>query len=150
MWSIADKVVAERKMNPPTPKVNDLLQKMLDGRDPVTKEGLSDENIRFNMITFLIAGFVVHLMVPDQSRHETTSGTLGFTMYYLLKNPTALKTAREEVDRVLGHRFPTVKDIPHLGYIDQCLKEALRLQPTAPVTLLFEAMLTSGFYSNSA
>jgi cytochrome P450/NADPH-cytochrome P450 reductase len=29
---------------------------MLDGRDPVTKEGLSDQNIRYNMITFLIAG----------------------------------------------------------------------------------------------
>jgi cytochrome P450 / NADPH-cytochrome P450 reductase len=56
MNSIADGVIAERKAAGPAGKKNDLLQKMLDGRDPVTKEGLSDKNIRYNMITFLIAG----------------------------------------------------------------------------------------------
>jgi len=56
MNSIADGVIAERKAAGPEGKKNDLLQKMLDGRDPVTKEGLSDQNIRYNMITFLIAG----------------------------------------------------------------------------------------------
>jgi cytochrome P450 / NADPH-cytochrome P450 reductase len=56
MNSIADGVIAERKAAGSAGKKNDLLQKMLDGRDPVTKEGLSDQNIRYNMITFLIAG----------------------------------------------------------------------------------------------
>ena len=56
MNSVADGVIAVRKKGGPEAKRNDLLQKMLDGRDPVTKEGLSDENIRYQMLTFLIAG----------------------------------------------------------------------------------------------
>jgi cytochrome P450/NADPH-cytochrome P450 reductase len=32
---------------------------MLYGRDPVTGQGLSDENIRFQLVTFLIAGHEV-------------------------------------------------------------------------------------------
>jgi len=58
MNSIADGIIAERKKAGPDGKRNDLLQKMLDGRDPVTKEGLSDQNIRYNMLTFLIAGYI--------------------------------------------------------------------------------------------
>jgi cytochrome P450/NADPH-cytochrome P450 reductase len=34
----------------------DLLDRMLHGRDPKTGEGLSDENIMYQLITFLIAG----------------------------------------------------------------------------------------------
>jgi cytochrome P450 / NADPH-cytochrome P450 reductase len=56
MNSVADGVIAERKKGGPDAKRNDLLQKMLDGRDTITKEGLSDENIRYQMLTFLIAG----------------------------------------------------------------------------------------------
>lgn len=82
------------------------------------------------------------LSCPDfDFSHETTSGLLSFTFYYLLKNPRTLEKAREEVDRVLGYRYPTVQDIPKLVYIDQILKESLRLQPTAPVTVLLISCL---------
>lgn len=57
----------------------DLLARMLSAADPETGELLDDENIRFQIITFLIAG------------HETTSGLLSFTIYFLLKNPDVLK-----------------------------------------------------------
>lgn len=77
----------------------------------------------------------LHSWTDFHPRHETTSGLLSFTFYYLLKNPLVLEKAREEVDRVLGYRYPTVQDIPKLVYIDQILKETLRLQPTAPVSL---------------
>ena len=56
MFEVADTIIAERKQSGPEGKKNDLL-KMLDGIDPVSREGLSDENIRFQMITFLIAGY---------------------------------------------------------------------------------------------
>lgn len=72
---------------------------------------------------------------------------LSFTFYYLLKNPDDMKKAREEVDRVLGYRFPTIEDIPKFVYIDQILKESLRLQPTAPVLSLSPIItLTEGLY----
>lgn len=54
MRSISDQVVQRRKQNPTDKK--DLLNAMLNGRDPVTGEGMTDESIVQNMITFLIAG----------------------------------------------------------------------------------------------
>lgn len=51
---VAAEVVAERKANPNDKR--DLLNAMLKGRDPKTGEGLTEESIMNNMITFLIAG----------------------------------------------------------------------------------------------
>lgn len=51
---VAKEVVAERKANPSDK--HDLLNAMIKGRDPKTGEGLTDESILNNMITFLIAG----------------------------------------------------------------------------------------------
>lgn len=51
---VAAEVVAERRANPNDKK--DLLNAMIKGRDAKTGEGLTDESILNNMITFLIAG----------------------------------------------------------------------------------------------
>lgn len=120
MHKIADELIAERKKDPDGAQKQDLLARMLLGRDPVTGLGLSDENIRYQLVTFLIAG------------HETTSGMLSFALHLLLKHPQILQRARAEVDSVLGDRLPTVEDLAHLPYLDQILKETLRLWPTAP------------------
>lgn len=98
----------------------DLLARMLEGRDPVTGAALDDENIRYQIMTFLIAG------------HETTSGLLSFALYELLRHPAALAQARDEVDRVLGDEVPRFEHIARLSFIDQILRETLRLWPTAP------------------
>ncbi len=120
MQKVADELIAERKRDPDGASKKDLLGIMLQGRDPVTGEGLSDENIRFQLITFLIAG------------HETTSGMLSFATYFLLKNPEALAKARAEADAVLGDEMPRVEHVGKLKYIEQVLMEALRIWPTAP------------------
>jgi len=93
---------------------------MLDAKDPLTGEGLDDENIRNQLVTFLIAG------------HETTSGLLSFATYLLLENPHVLETAREHVEAALGDGPPRFEDLAKLGYLDQILRETLRLYPTAP------------------
>lgn len=100
----------------------DLLGRMLSGVDPETSEKLSDEEIRYQIITFLVAG------------HETTSGLLSFTLHALLKHPAILAKAIEEVDAVLGppSRVPQFEDLRSLRYLDQILRESLRLWPTAP------------------
>jgi cytochrome P450/NADPH-cytochrome P450 reductase len=121
MNKLVDDIVSERRRS--GGKQNDLLNFMLAGTDKVTGEGLSDENIRYQINTFLIAG------------HETTSGLLSFTMYYLLKNPDVLAKAYAEVDSVLGHDVvqpPTIAQIGKLDYVRAVLSEALRLWPTAP------------------
>lgn len=52
---VCDDIVAERRVNPMLDE-HDVLDRMLFGKDAKTGEGLSDENIRYQMITFLIAG----------------------------------------------------------------------------------------------
>src|SRR5688572_6956682 len=124
MNEMVDGIIRERRRAGTSRKKvrNDLLDYMLSGVDKKTGEGLDDVNIRYQCNTFLIAG------------HETTSGMLSFTTYFLLKNPAVLARAYEEVDRVLGPD-PTVKptfaQVNQLTYISQILKESLRLWPTA-------------------
>ncbi|EPE27540.1 Cytochrome P450 [Glarea lozoyensis ATCC 20868] len=114
MHDLADQILAERKAHP-KPDANDLLNTMIYAVDSVTGEKLTDEMIRYNMCTFLVAG------------HETTSSTLSFTYYNLLNNPEKLHKAQQEVDEVLGDSIMTVDHIPKFKYIDACLKETLRL-----------------------
>lgn len=118
MRSMARNIIKERRDKPETS--DDLLNTLLNGRDPVTGEGMSDDLIISNIITFLIAG------------HETTSGLLSFTFYYLLRHPRVLERARNEVDEVASADPITVQHLAKLPYIDAIMKESLRLMPTAP------------------
>ncbi|KAL6704826.1 hypothetical protein ACN47E_007630 [Coniothyrium glycines] len=114
----SEDVIKTRRDNPTDKK--DLLNGMLNGVDPKTGKKMSDENIMNNMITFLIAG------------HETTSGLLSFTFYYLLKNAKAYESAQKEVDEVIGKDPITVDHLSKLPYLNAVLRESLRLSPTAP------------------
>ncbi len=117
---VAERLIAERRQDPKGNEKHDLLNVMLNGVDTVTGEKLSDENIRYQLVTFLIAG------------HETTSGLLSFATYLLLKNPDVLLKARKIVDEVLGDEMPRVEHLAQLRYIEQVLMETLRVWPTAP------------------
>ena len=51
----------------------------------------------------------------------------------MILNPPVLKTAQEEIDRVIGpDRLPTLADRHSLPYIDAILKETLRWQNVVP------------------
>ncbi|KAI9738411.1 MAG: hypothetical protein M1834_008914 [Cirrosporium novae-zelandiae] len=117
MRSMAMKMVEHRKANPNNKK--DLVNAMLNGKDPKTGEKMSDDSIAYNMITFLIAG------------HETTSGTLSFLFYRLCSDPRIMEKAQKEVDEVVGKGPITVEHLSKLPYINACLRETLRLTPTA-------------------
>lgn len=118
---VARGLINERRRDPRGGEKDDLLNVMLNGVDPVTGERLSDENIGYQMVTFLIAG------------HETTSGLLSFATYLLLKNPDVLQKARRLVDDVLGDETPRIEHMAQLRYIEQILMESLRIWPTASV-----------------
>jgi cytochrome P450/NADPH-cytochrome P450 reductase len=119
MNALVDGIIAERRQHPNDGK--DLLNLMLSAVDPETGEGLDDINIRYQVLTFLIAG------------HETTSGLLTFSQHLLLRHPHVLAQAYAEVDRVLpGDKRPDYTDVVKLEVIERILKEAMRLWPTAP------------------
>src|SRR5215468_7751992 len=140
MNEMVDRIVRERRESgDDVHDKPDLLSHMLSGVDRKSGERLDDLNIRYQVITFLIAG------------HETTSGLLSFATYYLLQNPEVLARAQAEVDRVLGPdpaTLPTYQQVNQLTYIEQVLKEALRLWPTAPVFALspYQDELIGGTY----
>jgi cytochrome P450 / NADPH-cytochrome P450 reductase len=101
--STAQEVLDARKKNPNDRK--DLMNAMLNGVDSKTGKHISDSSIIDNLITFLIAG------------HETTSGTLSFAFYRLLKNPDAYRKVQKEVDEVVGKGSITVEHLSKLPYI---------------------------------
>lgn len=129
MNEVVDRIIKDRRASGEdyTTK-KDLLSYMLTGVDKKTGERLDDLNIRYQIITFLIAG------------HETTSGLLSFAIYALLNHPDVLARAYEEVDRVLGPDpsvKPTYAQVNQLSYVSQILRETLRLWPTAPMFSLY-------------
>ncbi|MER6676648.1 cytochrome P450 [Streptomyces sp. NPDC000983] len=99
----------------------DLLDRMLDTAHPETGERLSPENVRRQVITFLVAG------------HETTSGALSFALHYLARHPEVTARARAEVDQVWGDaELPGYDQVAKLRHLRRVLDESLRLWPTAP------------------
>lgn len=124
MNETVDRIIKDRRASGEDASTKaDMLSCMMTGVDRKTGEKLDDLNMRYQVITFLIAG------------HETTSGLLSFAIYALLKHPEVLAKAYDEVDRVLGGDLsarPTYAQVNQLQYITQILKETLRLWPTAP------------------
>ena len=59
----------------------------------------------------------VHHILKKFSGHETTSGMLTFSLYYLLKNPEAMRKLRQEVDEKIGDRPMTINDVHKLPYL---------------------------------
>ncbi len=113
---LVDQLIKTRQADPDQHKYTDLLQAMLTGVDRETDQRLDPVNIRYQILTFLVAG------------HETTSGLLTFTIFALLRHPGVLAKAYEEVDSVLGDNLspPSEDQIRRLHYIGQILNEALR------------------------
>jgi cytochrome P450 len=64
--------------------------------------------------------------------HETTARTMSATWYALASNPAVARRLHDELDAVLGDRYPTLEDLHNLPYTLQVVKEVLRLYPPAP------------------
>jgi unspecific monooxygenase len=122
MARIVDDVIRARQDGAGA-EANDLLNLMLNATHPSTGGKLDPDNIRQQVITFMVAG------------HETTSGALSFALHYLTQNPEVLARAKAEVDAVWGESDdfePSYTDVSKLRYVRAVLDESLRLWPTAP------------------
>ena len=97
----------------------DLLSLLMMARDEDGGPGMSDVQLRDEVMTLLLAG------------HETTANALGWTFHLLSVNPEAESRLHRELDEVLGGRRPTVEDLPRLTYAERVLAESMRLYPPA-------------------
>lgn len=95
----------------------DLLSMLMMAYDEETGESMTDEQLRSQALTFLIAG------------HETTAIALTWTWYLLATHAAIRQQARREVDAVLGGRSPTIADVASLPAARRVIEESMRLYP---------------------
>jgi len=101
---------------------DDLLSLLLGARDDQDGSGMSDRQVRDEVMTLFLAG------------HETTANALTWTWLLLARHPDAAARLVAETAAVLGDRAPTVEDVPRLTYTECVVRESLRLYPPAYVT----------------
>jgi cytochrome P450 len=106
----------------------DLLSMLLEAQDAETGEGMTDEQVRDEALTLLVAG------------QETTATALTWTFYLLSTHPEIARRLRGELADVLDDRTPTVEDLPRLPYLGMVIRESMRLYP--PVWAFVRMALT--------
>jgi cytochrome P450 len=102
-------------------QATDVLALLLAACDDTSGAGMSDRQLRDEIITFIGAGA------------ETSAHALSWTWYLLAHHPAIARRVHVELDTVLGGRPPTPQDLPHLPYSRMVLAEALRLYPPSVV-----------------
>ena len=108
-----------------TESKDDLLQMLLEARDPETGAAMDDRQLRDEVMTMFLAG------------HETTSNALAWTFYLLSRFPSVARALAEEASAVLGDRAPVADDLPRLDLCRRVLQESMRLYP--PVWMMGRA-----------
>jgi cytochrome P450 len=98
----------------------DLLTLLLEAADPETGKGLSDLEVRANIVTFIGAG------------HETTANALSWSLYLLSQDERARVRIEREVDEVLGQGPFEPHHLERLVFTRAVIDEAIRLYPPAP------------------
>jgi cytochrome P450 len=98
----------------------DLLDRLVAARDSETGSGLSDGEIRDELVIIFLAG------------HETTALAMTYVWYLLSQHPQAEAKLHAELDAVLGGRAPVHDDLANLPYTRMVIEEAMRLYPPAP------------------
>ena len=134
--SIGAEIIDKRRLEGPTSH-QDLLDHMMNGKDPKTGKLMDDALISANMQTFLIAGmpllsFQCKSATLSLTGHETASSLLSFVMYNLIRSPAAYVAAQKEVDEVIGEAAIEIGHLKKLKYVNAVLREALLLWPPAP------------------
>jgi cytochrome P450 len=102
------------------PAPNDILTLLLQAADPDTGRGLTDVEVRANIVTFIGAG------------HETTANALSWSLYLLSQAHAARERIQAEVDAAIGEGPLSPEMLPRLVFSRAVVEEALRLYPPVP------------------
>jgi cytochrome P450 len=96
---------------------NDILDRLLAARDTDTDQGMSEEQMRDEVVTLMLAG------------HETSSTALAWTLYLLAKSPNIQDRLSAELNDELKGEQATSKDLNAVPYLKQVVQESMRIYP---------------------
>ena len=99
---------------------DDILATLMVVSDPETGTRLSYDELCEEIATLMLAG------------HETSSSTLGWSLYLLANAPDIQDRARQEIENVVGGRPIEFSDMKRLALTRNIFREALRLYPPVP------------------
>ena len=106
----------------------DLLSRLVAAKDEQGGGGMTDRQLRDEVVTLILAG------------HETTALVLFYSFYLLAQSPESADRLAAELRDVLGDRSPSAADVPNLRYtevgdprIDAALSPRLGNRPRSPV-----------------
>jgi cytochrome P450 len=112
------RLVAARRAHPSSQP--DLLDLLLNARDPETGRSMTDAEVMTNLLAFIIAG------------HETTAVALTWTLWLLAKDETAQRRVYDEVMAIAGTGTMGPAHVEGLSFSRQVIQEAMRLFPPVP------------------
>ncbi|KAG8743100.1 hypothetical protein FRC10_000400 [Ceratobasidium sp. 414] len=118
-------VLAQELKTGSTAQSRDLLTLLIKSNMAYENEGqrMTDDEVLGQISTFLVAG------------HETTSTSTTWALYALTKHPEVQRKLRQELlESGLGDE-PTMADLDKLPYLDNVVRESLRVHPPAPSTV---------------
>jgi cytochrome P450 len=98
---------------------DDLLQMLLDARDDQTGEGMTNKQLRDEVMTIFLAG------------HETTANAMAWTLYLLSLHPNIAQKVQKEAQDVVGQGPVTIEHLSKFDWIKRVINEAMRLYPPA-------------------
>jgi len=120
MDATIEKLIRARDDAPEGDGPRDLLDRLIAARDAETGLGLTNREVRDEVVIIFLAG------------HDTTALALTYTWYLLSQHPHVEAKLHEELSRVLGGRAPVHDDLVNLPYTRMVLEESMRLYPPAP------------------
>lgn len=115
---MVERMISRRRREP---QRGDLVDLLMQARDPETGRAMDDALLRDNLLTFIGAG------------HETTALALTWSLYLLASDPPSARRLREEVSEVAGEATIGAAHVPQLVFTRQVVEEAMRLFPPLPI-----------------
>ena len=112
-----DALIERRLVETQTQDAGDILSILLSAEDE-HGDKMNRKQLRDAVVSLIAAG------------HETTTNTLIWTMYLLSEHPKVFEKVQAELRTVLGGCNPELSDLPQLTYLDQVIKESMRLYPS--------------------
>ena len=113
-------IINQRRANPEVK--DDLLAMLMEARDEDDGQGMTDQQLRDEVMIMFAAG------------HETTASAMAWAFFELQRQPEVLDKLRAELAEVLDGRVPTAADLPRLVYTRMVIEETLRIYPPIFIT----------------